>query len=355
MARKSRSLFTQLVLLSVACSVAVAQNYTAVRATEDGIEVVRLADAKNGIEVTIVPSIGNRAIAINVHGKNILFSPEGGIAALQKRPGLNGVPFLAPWANRLDEAGFWADGKHYTFDPELGNVGKDQNGLPMHGLLSASTLWEVTDLSADPNSAHVTSKLEFWKHPELMAQWPFAQRYEMTYRLRDGALEVDASVVNLSAEPIPLSIGFHPYYRIPDKPRDEWTLSAPVRSAVITDNRLIPTGDMKPADLPNPIPLKDRTFDNGFTDLTRDAQGEAHFVIASGGERIDIAFGPQYPVAVIYEPPNRNHRNEFVCVEPMTALTDGINLAHEGKYNALQMVAPGSTWTGTFRIKPEGI
>ena len=46
----------------------------------------------------------------------------------------------------------------------------------------------------------------------------------MTYRLADGALEVITTVSNLSAEAMPLAIGFHPYYRIPDIPRDQWSL-----------------------------------------------------------------------------------------------------------------------------------
>ena len=32
----------------------------------------------------------------------------------------------------------------------------------------------------------------------------------MTYRLRGGVLEVATSIVNLSAEPMPVAIGFHP-------------------------------------------------------------------------------------------------------------------------------------------------
>jgi aldose 1-epimerase len=43
-----------------------------------------------------------------------------------------------------------------------------------------------------------------------MKQWPFAHTIEMTHRLQDGGLEVQTTIVNLSAEPMPLAIGFHP-------------------------------------------------------------------------------------------------------------------------------------------------
>jgi aldose 1-epimerase len=183
-----------------------------------------------------------------------------------------------------------------------------------------------------------------------MAQWPFAHEYEMTYRLADGALEVRTTVTNLSAESMPLGIGFHPYYRIPDVPRDEWILRMPARSAVIADARRVPSGDFKPVDLPNPLPLKDRTLDDGFTDLERDAKGLATFSIESGEKKIDLLFGPNYPVAVVWEPA----KMEFICVEPMTGITNAINLNHSGKYPGLQTVPAGGKWSESFWVRPKG-
>src|SRR5579872_1978117 len=76
-----------------------AGNYTAVQTTDHGVEVVRLADAARGVEVAIVPSGGNRAYEMKVHGKNILYFPSD-VGALKSGGGrgLNGIPFLAPWA-----------------------------------------------------------------------------------------------------------------------------------------------------------------------------------------------------------------------------------------------------------------
>src|SRR5512142_2682115 len=110
------------------------QDYKAERTTDHGIPVVRLADPTNGVEVAIVPSVGNTAYEMNVHGKNILYFPYADVSEFQKRPQLSGIPFLAPWANRLSEQDFWANGKKYAFDMELGNV---RGANPIHGLLSS--------------------------------------------------------------------------------------------------------------------------------------------------------------------------------------------------------------------------
>lgn len=352
MARMVRLLSIVSFLLPLAI---MAQNFTASKTVEQGLEVVHLSDAGRGMEVTIVPSVGNRAVEFKIHGKNILFFPFSDMAAFQKNPGLNGIPFLAPWANRLDEAGFWSGNMWFALNPTLHNYQSDQHGLPIHGLLTTSALWRVESMDSDSNSAQVTSRLEFWKHPELIAQWPFAHDYQMTYRLADGVLEVKVTISNLSADPMPVVIGFHPYYRIPDKPRDEWVATLPVRKSVLTDANLIPTGEFKPLDLPNPFPLKDHILDNGFTDMEHDDQGKAHFVLTSGGESIELMFGPKYPVSIIWEPRSYDGKPaEFICFEPMTGVTNAVNLHHSGKYPGLQTVLPFEKWAESFWIKPSG-
>jgi aldose 1-epimerase len=328
-----------------------AQNYTAVKASDHGVEIVRLTDKAAGVEVSIAPSIGNRAYEMKVHGGNILYLGAEDVGKLQARPGLSGIPFLAPWANRIADGGFWANGKKYTFNGELGSARVAATGIAMHGMLSTSPLWEVTAIKADKNAAWLTSRFEFWKHPELMANWPFAHEYEMTYRLSGGTLEVITTVINRSVEPMPLALGYHPYYNLPGVPRDQATAHIPARTAVVTDSRLIPTGEMKPMDLPDPTPLTGRTLDNGFTDLIRDPQGRAVFSVEGGGKKIEVTYGPKWIVAVVWEPANQN----FICFEPMAGITNGVNLAHEGKYKDLQVLAPGATWKESFWVKASGI
>ncbi|HEY7338799.1 MAG TPA: aldose 1-epimerase [Bryobacteraceae bacterium] len=343
----------RLLPLIAVCTMAQAQNYRAEKVADHGMQVVRLTDTTHGVEVSVIPSVGNTAYEMKVHGQNILWFPFASAAEFQKAPQMSAIPFLAPWANRLDPQAFWANGKAYRFDMELGNV---SGATPIHGLISQSSFWRVTEASADKNSAHVTSKLEFWKYPELMKQWPFAHEYEMTYRLADGELEVKATLTNLSAESMPVSIGFHPYYRIPGVARDEWQGHIPARRRVTTDSRLIPTGEFKPMDLPDPFPLKGRTLDDGFVDLERDSQERAHFWIQSGSKKVEAIFGPKYRVAVVWEPNNPDGSpREFICFEPMAGITNAINLNHAGKYPELQSVPPGGKWTESFWIRTSGI
>jgi aldose 1-epimerase len=320
-------------------------NYSAQTITVDGIPVVRLSDSAHRTEVSIVPSIGNIAYDMRVNGKPVLWSPYEHLAQLKEKPVQVGIPFLAPWANRLSGESYYVNGKKYALNPELGNYRHDGNGLPIHGLVVFAA-WQVKELHADATGAEVTSRLEFWRHPGWMAQFPFAHTLEMTYRLVDGVLEVRTRIENLSDESMPVSVGFHPYYQILDAPRDEWKLHLPVREHYTLSNKFVPSGEVTPAGLPDSAALAGRQFDDVYGGIERGGE----FTVEGKSQKITVRFGPKYPIAVVFAPPGRN----MVCFEPMSAITDVFNLAHAGKYAGMQTIAPGGSWQESFWIAPSG-
>ncbi len=328
-----------------------AADYSAVVSVTDGIEVVRLADAARRVEVSIVPSLGNLAYEMKVGGKNILWFPHRSLAELKAKPSLCGIPFLAPWANRLDQDAYWANGKKYLLNRELRNVRYDGNGKPIHGLIAFSPAWKIVAVEADARQARATSRLEFWRHPDLMAQFPFAHAIEMTYRLREGVLEVETAIENLSHAPMPVAVGYHPYFQVPGAPRDSWKAHVAASEHVTLSAELIPTGERRPVTLPDPHALAGSQLDDVFTSLVRGADGKAEFWVEGGEARISVAFGPMYKVAVIYAPPGR----DFICFEPMAGLTNAFNLAYEGKYPELQSIPPGGRWRESFWISTRGL
>jgi aldose 1-epimerase len=318
--------------------------YSAEQTHDHGVDVVRLTDAVADVEVFIAPPVGNRAYAMNVHGANILHMPAGNISELRE---LSGIPFLAPWANRIPGGGFRANGNWYAFNESLGVLRTHGDHVAIHGMLTSSKLWQVTDVGADSSGAWVISHLEFWRYPSLMANWPFAHEYEMTYRLAGGELETCVAVKNVSREPMPVSVGFHPYFRIPGVPRAECVAHIPARAAVVVDDSLCATGELRQNSLPDPTPLANHVLDDGFTDLIREPDGVSVFWLEGGGRRIEVAFGPKWQVGVVYAPSG----HEFVCFEPMAVVTNGINLAAEGKYAALQTLGPDGVWREGFRVR----
>jgi aldose 1-epimerase len=338
-----------------------AQRYSAAR---DG-DTVTLTDRQTDTVVTVVPSVGNIATGMRVKGHNVLRYQHASLADFRARPGQTGIPFMGPWIGRLDEQAFYANGRRHPFDMALGNV---RGEVPIHGFLTASDLWRVTAVEATAAAAVVTSRLEVYRQPAWMRQWPFAHTVEITYRLADGVLEVVTAVENLSAEPMPLSIGFHPYFQLTDAPRDAWQIAVAARTRWILDARKLPTGQTEPTEnlLPGPrVSLRDYSLDEVFTDLVRDGEGRATMTVWGQAQRLDVVLGPGYRTVVVWAPnPSGKGRGgqgdsppaerNFICFEPMAALANGLNLAHRGQYGELQSIPPGATWRESFWVRPSG-
>jgi aldose 1-epimerase len=344
----------------VASSPALAQQYSA---RHEG-DVIELRDATHDTVVTLIPSVGNITSGLRVKGHDVLRWPDVTVEQFRAKPTFAGNPFLAPWANRLDEQAFYANGRRYAFDMELGNV---RGTIPIHGMLLFTDRWEVTDVTADASSARTTSRLDFYRNPMWMKQFPFAHTIEITHTLTDGVLEVTTRLHNMSSEPMPVSIGFHPYFQLTDSTREAWTISVGAKTHWLLAENKVPTGETEPIEnfFPNPraIALADYDLDHVFGDLVRDASGHAVMSVRGKSQQVDVVLGPKYRAMVIYAPnpaaaprkpgappPDRN----FICFEPMVGITNAMNLAHKGLYQELQSIAPGETWEESFWVRTTG-
>jgi aldose 1-epimerase len=368
---------TQIVALvfSLAVSIpAAAQPYSARRIGS----VVQLQDDRTQTSISILPSVGNIAFAMTVKGHHVLRWPYASVEDFKSRPGLSGIPFVGPWANRLDEQAFYANGRKYAFDMELGNV---RGTVPIHGFLSTNDQWQVVEANADTTSAWLTSRLEFYRHPMWMKQWPFAHTIDITHRLQDGVLEVRTTITSMSSEPMPVAIGFHPYFQLTDSPREEWTIAIGARTHWLLSPAKLPTGETEPIarlfSETRAARLSDYNLDDVFSDLMRDDQGRATMTVAGRSQRLDIVLGPNFRSVVVWAPHPTNtgrgsqslgavnpagrggpgqaaQERNFVCFEPMAGITNAINLAHKGVYKELQSLPPGGTWRESFWVKPSG-
>ena len=366
-------------------------------------DVVQLRDNKTDSTVSVLTGTSN-AYEFVVHGKNVISMNIPSTTALRNNPGLNGVPFLGPFANRLDEMAFYANGKKYNFDPGIGNV---RSPIPQQGFVNATHDWKLITAKADANGAYVVSKLDFYRNPDWMKQFPFAQTYTMTIRLKDGVLEVNTRIDNLSSQPLPVSIGYHPYFALPETDRNHWSLDFGADTHWIETDAHLPTGETEPSDRffggdHHNVPLSrfaDKRFDDVFSDLDRDAQGRASVVIKGDRASIKVTAGPKIKTFLLYSEilrpagapvadrsagpgagapagpprpanppvaydgpvvpltaPNDVPRatRGFIAIEPMVGITDSMNMAQKGLYKELQYVAPGGSWNESIWIAPSG-
>src|SRR5215510_13916820 len=277
-----------------------AQRYTA---KQNG-DVVDLVDTVAQMNVSVVWNMCN-AWRIQVKGKDLVRT-SATLADFQARPGFNGMPILAPFANRLDETAFYANGKKYNFDLELGNV---RGPIPSTGYVNGSKAWQLVEAKADQRSAWVTCRLDFYKNPLFMAQFPFAHTITMTYRVSDGALEVHTRLDNLSTDPMPAVIGFHPIFELPDGNRNDWTVSLDAKTHWIEIPQRLPTGETQPIENffgsdRTAVQLKKYALiDDVFTDLIRDANGRATMKLMFQGKELHVSLGPKFKTVLAWSTP----------------------------------------------------
>ena len=331
-------------------------NYSVVKKEVGGHVTYHLLDRARKIDLGIVPDIGNFAYEFKVNGKDVLITPDSLQAYLARHWFGWGIPFLAPFANRIDRDYYYFQGKKYLLNDNLGNLLRvPPANLVLHGLLVYEPHWEVAESGAsEADGAFITSHLDFYKYPDLMAQFPFAHVYDLTYRLKDGKLECTTKVTNVSKAVMPVHFGYHPYFR-PDGPREEWTLGIGAEEHVLASETLVPTGETEPTEsyLPGSskgITLGQRFLDGGYCKFRRDAEGLGHIWVKGKTQKIEVVYGKEFDNAIVYAPLD----NLLFCIEPQTGPTNAFNLAHEGKIKSLDTLDPGKTFQATYWIVPTG-
>jgi galactose mutarotase-like enzyme len=291
--------------------------------TREGYDAVRLSDGD--LSATFVPKLGMVGASL-VHKGDELLGQRNGLAAYEAKGSTMGIPLLYPWANRLAALEYDAAGQHVRIDPDSPRVRLDPNGLPIHGLLAANPRWEVTgDLQA---------RLDFGAQPELLEAFPFPHELRLDIAIDETGLRIATTVEAGAGSPVPISFGFHPYFALPDVPREDWQIELPVTEQLELDGKGIPTGATRPAgDLDGP--LRDRTFDDAYSGVT------GAFVLGGGGRRIAVTFeGDGYPYAQVYAPEGQ----DLICFEPMTAATNALVAG------TAPVIEPGDSFSAAFHI-----
>jgi aldose 1-epimerase len=312
----------------------VAPTHAIDEATHEGFPALTLR-SPDGLEATYAPSVGMVGCSLRHDGDELL-AQRGGLARYEATGSTFGIPLLYPWANRLAGFQYEVAGRRVALDRDSPRLRLDPNGLPIHGLLGGSPLWHAEAPQADDDSARLSALLRFGDHPELLEAFPFPHDLRMDVKLARETLSVTTTVTPTGDSPVPVAFGYHPYLDLNAEPRAAWKIAMPVRTHLMLDERLIPTGETEPADQPAQA-LGDRTFDDGYADLDEPPV----FALEGGGRRVELRFGAGYPFAQVYAPPGA----DLLCFEPMTAPTNALVSGWH-----LPIAKPGAPFSATFEL-----
>ena len=308
----------------------------------EGLPALTLgSDEAGGIKATFVPGAGMVGCSMRHRGDELL-GQRGGLRTYVEERGTMGIPLLHPWANRVARMRFTVAGRDVALDAAPAPPSLDSNGLPIHGLLAAASGWRVERHESTSGGGLLEARFDFAADPGLMAAFPFAHELLLEAALDGATLTIATTVQATGDSTVPVSFGYHPYFRLPGIPRSEWEIEVPVDERLRLDRSMLPTGEREPIQVESG-PLGRRTFDDGYVS----PPDFAPFVLAGGGRRIEVSFGAGYPYAQVYAPDD----DDVVAYEPMTAPTNALVSGGPD----LPLVEPGESYRAVFSIKPAAV
>jgi galactose mutarotase-like enzyme len=304
--------------------------------TIDGFTALTLAAPEAELEAAFVPEAGMVGCSLRHRGEELL-GQRGGLARYVAERSTMGIPLLHPWANRIGARRFEALGREVDLDAADPPPSADPNGLPIHGLLAAAPGWQVLRSDSSDGGGTIAVRFDFGAHQGLMRAFPFPHEIGLEVALAGSTLTISTSVAATGDGPVPVSFGFHPYFRLPGLDRAGWEVELPVSERLVLDERMLPTGEREAASIASG-PLGTRTFDDAYTSPPA---GE-RFALTGGGRRIEVAFESGFPFAQVYAPAD----DDVIAIEPMAAPTNALVTGGA----QLPIAEPGSPYIAAFSV-----
>jgi aldose 1-epimerase len=244
------------------------------------------------------------------------------------RHGMGCFPLL-PYGNRLGHARFAWRGTEYTLKRNFGDQPHTIHGIGWQ------RSWAITEAS----SRSVTLTLDH--QPDDF--WPFAFEATVAYTLTGAALTVGTHLTNRSQAPAPAGIGLHPYFPKTGDP----TLCFHATGAWENGADALP---LRQGPLPEawrheePRSILDSRLDNCFTGWSGSAD------ILAGPASLRLEASEAFRNVQVFTPTGA----DFFCVEPVSHVPDALNRPDLPLDQAMHVLAPGETLTGTIRLFPVG-
>ena len=278
---------------------------------------------------TFLPELGMLGASLRHRGEELLALP-GGLDGYRAGE-VTGLPLLAPWANRLGERRYEVEG--VVVDLEGLSLHTDDQGLPIHGTMSAEPGWEVVELTEHS----LTTRFDFGEHPEHLASFPFPHELRIEVVAAAPMLRVTTTLTPTTDRAVPVSFGYHPYLCVPGVRRHDVRLRLPARRHLELDERGLPTGAAHAEDAEDE-PLGLRTFDDLYQ-----LDDDRRLDLTGGGRRLALHLDEGYPFAQVFTAAAA----DSVCLEPMTA---PVNALVDG---TCALVRPGAAFTARFSLHVE--
>ncbi len=332
--------------------------YSVSKRQDEGFTIYALKQEGKAV-AEVVPALGNNCFVYKVSYQNDwydIIDPPPDLDTLKQRPTAFGNPILFPFPNRIRDGKWEFEGKTYQFD-------KSPNSpTTIHGLL-LNRPYKV-DVSfvetQQPEGATLKCSLNSEDFPDVIRQYPFPFKIEITYTLQDSILSMHTTIVNTGDGNMPMGYGIHPYFNVNisgTANAQDALISVPANKYWELDDVLVPTGDILDVkgtlDLREGQPFanygKSLKLDHVFTDVQMvDGVSRCSIVNQDTGYGMVMESDSIFRELVVYTPPGR----DAICFEPYTCPTDAINLESKGIPAGVIVLSPKESFSALVRFLP---
>ncbi len=270
------------------------------------------------------------------------------------RPDGRTVPVLFPYEAEGVDAVNWAKGGIYPLAPYSGRIAQARvhwrggaadlvphpNSLP-HSLHGHAHGLPWTVVSQDAEAGRVVLRFD---SPPVPA-WPWDIQVVATLQLRPDALVMDMALTAGGPGPMPAGLGWHPFFL--HEPQARLRFDAGTTWSTTADHVPFAPQPVPPHgryDTPRPLP--EGVVNDNLSDWSRQLELEL-----PGGDVLQLLADAPTSHLVLHRPASQ----AYLCVEPVTHVGDGFNLAAQGvPGTGTVMLAPGETLPSrlTLRLAP---
>jgi galactose mutarotase-like enzyme len=319
------------------------------------------------LEATVLPGRGMAVLQIKAYipGKgetNLLTSPplseaeqilDKGDDQFGNQVFKFGGAILVPFANRI-RGNVSPDGKIITATVAEktvtlpanwsgNNPGAEKHAI--HGLMLNSKFVSVFSDNG-PQKSTVTASLHAGN---FGGHWFSSSYVRVEVTLENDKFDLLVTVRNDGRAPLPMGIGWHPYFVLPGGDRQQVRLRLPSETRAVMNNYddSFVTGERvsvkdTPYDFGSPDgrPLGTQYLDDNFSDLVRGPDGSTVSEIIDPAAKYGLqltTLSPSIKSIQVYAPPNKN----FVAIEPQFNLPDPYNKDWGDTDTGMVLLQPG--------------
>lgn len=258
--------------------------------------IYELTEIDTNSWIKIYPERGGIITSFGVNGMELLYLDENTLFDKNKHI-IGGIPILFPISGRLKDDKYELNGNLYD--------------MKIHGIARTNP-FQVINTSID-NNASIT--LKFKSNQATKKQYPYDFELCFEYILKDGKLRIEQEYYNNSKDPMPIYVGFHPYF-IANKKAMNFSGDFTHYEDLSVNKTFEYNGAIDISSIEHSVILKD--FKNNYIGVE----------LPELNRKIRINFGSEFKYIVLWTVKDK----DFICVEPWMGKPNSFNTEEDLYY-----------------------